>query len=198
MLFRAFRNSLVVAALALAMLATGRPVLADTELGDNGTVGAHSLTDTSSTPGAKCHYRFNSDLGLGRLKSITVRPPNMSAVAGRTNQIVGWKFAIQRRFVGSSTGPWKQIYHSILQTTSTGGSGDAGGFSSMTAPISLPSNEGATGVHHFRVIVSMFWYRKDDETIQGSSRHRVDFYRGVMNTGERWTDDGSCGGLSPS
>lgn len=194
---RTIRVPLAVAAFAILCLAASQPVLADTALGHTGTVGVHSLTDTSGKPGARCSYNFNSMLGLGKLKSITVRPPNMSAVAGRTSQIIGWQFTIQRRFVGSSTGPWKNIYRSIRQTTSIGGSGDSGGFSSLTAPISLPSNEGETGEHYYRVIVKMFWYHKD-ESVQGTARNRVDFYRGVMNTGHRWTDNGSCGGLSPS
>ena len=197
MFSRTVRVPFAFAVFGLAALAVGQPVLADTELGHTGTVGAHSLTDTSSKPGAKCHYTFSTGLGLGKLKTIEVRPPNMSPVAGRTHQIAGWQFTIQRRFVGSSTGPWKQIYKSNQQTTAIGG-GDSGGFTSMTAPITLPSNEGVTGEHFYRVFVKMFWYRKDDATVQGTALHRVDFYRGVMNTGERWTDDGSCGGLSPS
>jgi hypothetical protein len=191
---RTVRVPLATAVFGLAALAVGQPALADTELGHTGTVGAHSLTDTSSQPGAKCHYNFNSGLGLGKLKTIEVRPPNMSPV--RTKQVVGWQFTIQRRFVGSSTGPWKQVYRSVTQTTSIGG-GDSGGFTSMTAPISLPSNEGANGEHFYRVIVKMIWYHADS-SVMGTARHRVDFYRGVMNTGEHWTDDGSCGGLSPS
>lgn len=191
---RTVRYPFAVAAFAALTLAAGQPVVADTPLGHTGTVGAHSLTDTSSTPGTRCDYKFSSGLGLGKLKSMTVKPPNMSPV--RTKQIVGWQFTIQRRFVGSSTGPWKQVYHSITQTTSIGG-GDSGGFTSMTAPISLPANEGATGEHFYRVIVKMFWYHADS-SVMGTARNRVDFYRGVMNTGEHWTDNGSCGGLSPS
>jgi len=64
--------------------------------------------------------------------------------------------------------------------------------------ITLDPNEGATGVHRYRVIVQMDWFGKNGKTVVGTSRHRVDFYRGVMNTGQRWVDDNWCAGLSPS
>jgi len=174
---------------AFAILATigSQTVFADTELGDTGKVGTHSLTDTHSTPGAKCHYNSND-----KLKAIEARPPNMAAFAGRTNQVVGWRFTVERRL---NLGPWKQVAKSVQQTTSVGGSGDAGGFSSMTVPITLPANEGMNGEHEFRVVVKMFWYAKDDQTVNGTSRHRVDFYRNLMSNGGRSTDDGSCGAL---
>ena len=196
MVFRAARFPLAVAVFALFMLAAGQPVLADTELGDHGNVGVHSLTDTHSTPGARCDYKFKSVLGLGELKSITVRPPNMDASPGRTQQIIGWRFMIQRSFVGEHNAPWKTVYKSDLQTTSIGGEG--GGFSSMSTAIIVPPNEGVTGVHHYRVVVKMVWFGKDGQSVIGWSSHRVDFYRGAMNTGQRWVDNGWCAGLSPS
>ena len=187
---RTLRFPFAVAAFAALTLAAGQPVLADTPLGHTGTVGAHSLTDTHSTPGAKCHYE-GGGVGVGFIDSIKVRPPNMSPV--RTKQIAGWQFTVERRFVGSSTGPWKQVYHSVIQTTSIGG-GDSGGFTSMTAPISVPSNEGTTGEHFFRVIVKMFWYHADS-SVMGTARNRVDFYREIKGNLAA-TFDGSCGGLS--
>ena len=66
----------------------------------------------------------------------------MAAFAGRTNQVVGWRFTVERRL---NLGPWKKVAKSVEQTTSVGGSGDAGGFSSMTVPITLPANEGMNG-----------------------------------------------------
>jgi hypothetical protein len=117
----------------------------------------------------------------------------MEAAAQRTNQIVGWRVSVERRL---DLGPWKTVYTSIRQTTSVGGSGDAGGFSSMTAPITLPANEGVNGAHEFRVVVKMFWYAKDDQTVNGTSRHRVDFYRNLLSNGDRSTDEGSCAALT--
>jgi len=185
MVLRAMRIPLALAAFALLCVFGSQVVLADTELGDTGKVGVHSLTDTHSTPGARCHYNAS-----GKLKSIEVRPPNMQAFAGRTNQVVGWRFTVERRV---DPGPWKTVYTSVRQTTSVGGSGDAGGFTSMTAPITLPPNE--SGQHEFRVLVKMFWYAKDDQTVNGTSRHRVDFYRNLTSTGGRSTDEGACGAL---
>jgi hypothetical protein len=57
--------------------------------------------------------------------------------------------------------------------TSIGGEG--GGFESMTAPITLDPNEGATGVHRYRVDVQMEWFGKNGQTVVGKSLHRVDF-----------------------
>ena len=62
----AFLGSVLIAALAVA-----QPALAYTELGTTGTVGAHSLTDTSGSPGAVCVYKFNSD-NAWQLKHIYV------------------------------------------------------------------------------------------------------------------------------
>lgn len=191
MIIRAKRVSLAFAAFALLLMLGSQTALADTELGDHGKVGVHSLTDSSSTPGAKCTYKVGAT--FTKLKSITVRPPNMAASPGRTSQIIGWRFVIERRFNGSTLGPWKQIYRSPLQTTSIGGEGS--GFSSMSAAITLPPNEGITGEHEFRVVVKMVWLGKDDQTVVGSSRHRVDFYRVVTTAGGHSTTQASCGAL---
>jgi len=196
MFTRGLRVPLAVFVFMIGALFAAQTVLADTELGDKGKVGVHSLTDTHAKPGVTCKYKFSSGLGLGKLRTITVRPPNMAASPGRSQQVIGWSFTIQRRRVGEQNTPYKTIYRSDLQTTSIGGEG--GGFESMSASITIPPNEGVTGVHHYQVIVKMLWYGKDDQTVVGSSRHRVDFYRGVMNTGEHWVDTEWCASLSPS
>ena len=196
MLTRMLRLPLAAAVFVILLVAAGQMALADTVLSQSGNVGANSLTDTHAKPGATCNYKFNSGLGLGKLKTITVRAPNMAASPGRSHQIIGWKFSIERRRVGEQSTAWKTIYHSVLQTTAIGGEG--GGFESMTAPITLDPNEGATGVHRYRVDVQMEWFAKNGQTVVGKSLHRVDFYRGVMNTGQHWVDDGWCAGLSPS
>lgn len=194
---RVARTSLAVAAFALLTVVGSQSVLADTELGDHGVVGTHSLSDTHSSPGVTCHYKFASGIGLGKLKSITVQPPNMALATGRSQQIIGWSFTIQRRRQGEQDTVWKQVYRSIRQTTSIGG-GDSGGFEPMSTSITLDPNEGVTGIHQFRVFVKMYWYGQNGSTVNGWSKHRVDFYKGVMNTGEHWVDDSYCAGLSPS
>jgi hypothetical protein len=195
MLSRSLRSAIAGGALLAAAVVVAQPAFADTELGDSGDVGAHSLTDTHSTPGVRCDYHFNSGSGLGRLTSMTVKPPNMDLSPDKSHQTIGWSFSIQRRRQGEQDTVWKQVYKSPLQSTSIGG-GDSGGFSSMSTDITVPANEGATGIHQYRVVVKMRWYGAAG--VIGSSRHRADFYRGVMNTGQKWTTDGYCAGLSPS
>jgi hypothetical protein len=67
----------------------------------------------------------------------------------------------------------------------------------MSVSVSVGPNEGVTGVHHYRVTVNLYWYGSGGSTIIGSSRHRVDFYKGVMGT-QHWVDSAWCASLSPS
>jgi hypothetical protein len=194
--WRTLRAPLAGATLVLVAVFAAQPALADTELGDSGHVGAHSLTDTHAQPGVTCNYKYSSSLGVGKITKLTVRPPNMDLAPGRTHQIIGWSFTIDRRRVGEQNTAYKHYYTSPLQTTSIGG--ESGGFSSMSTPITFPPNDGITGVHHYRVTVKMVWFAKDGETVSGTSRHRVDFYKGVENTGQHWVDNEWCASVSPS
>ena len=70
MLGRALRSTLVVTTVAIALLGIAQPVFADTELGHTGTVGVHSLSDTSGNPGTTAKYKYNSSDGFGWLKRL--------------------------------------------------------------------------------------------------------------------------------
>ena len=192
---RSLRTGILGAALLLVGLVAAQPAFADTELGDSGKVGAHSLRDTHSSPGATCRFRFDAQVGLGKLRSMTVHPPRMAASPGKSVQLIGWRFTIQRRLVGERQTSWRTVYKSAEQTRTIGGQGS---FYDMRAPISVPANDGVTGVHQYRAIVKMFWYATNGQTVIGSSRHRDDYYKGVMNNSRSWIQNGYCASFSPS
>jgi hypothetical protein len=195
MLGRALRSTLVVTTLAVALLGIAQPVFADTELGHTGTVGVHSLNDTSASPGAICKYHYLSSYQFGRLRRITVQPPNMMAVAGKSAQTVGWEFIVERKSLplGPPT-PWKKRYTSPEMTAVTSDSHNAA-FSSAYVGVKVPAPPGAEdGARHiYRVTVKMFWHRGDG-SVMGSSRHRVDFYRIVESNGGTGEQDSFCDG----
>lgn len=181
---RALRSWFVVTALALAALGAAQPVFADTELGHNGTVGVHSLTDTSASPGAIARYKYNNADGFGWLKRLFVHPPNMRAVAGRSAQTVGWLFTVERKICGlGGCDIWRLRYTSPEMTAVTDDSHNAA-FSDATVGVTVPcghncADAGAT----YRVNVKMIWHRPN-QSVQGTARHRVYYYRAQMDTGE--------------
>ena len=96
------------ALLMIALLASG-PVLADTDIGMSGVVGAHSLVYTGTKAGATCRYN------VSLLKHLDVRPPRMRAVSG--TQAVGWRFAVLRtRYPDIGVATTKKTYTSQWQT----------------------------------------------------------------------------------
>jgi hypothetical protein len=174
----------VVTTLAVAMLVIAQPVLADTELGHTGTVGVHSLSDTSGNPGTTAKYKYNSSDGFGWLKRLFVKPPNMRAVAGKNAQKVGWLFTVERKICGiGGCDIWRLRYTSPEMTAVTDDTHNAA-FSEATVGVTVPcghncADAGAT----YRVTVKMIWHRAND-SVQGTARHRVYWYRAVMDTGE--------------
>jgi hypothetical protein len=83
----------------LTLVIGATPVAAYNHLGTTGTTGTHSLTDTRSTPGADCLYRFKDSGSAWELRRITVDPPNVQANAFQDgDQEVGWRFTVDRRY----------------------------------------------------------------------------------------------------
>lgn len=189
-----FRRVVAVSALVFVALATAQPVFADEELGERGTVGQHSLTDTFSNPGARCKYREMSDPDdVGRLRRIVVRPPNMRAVAGKDDQMVGWQFTVQRRIThGRDPRFWEKRYISPTYTATTDDAHDAP-FSEASVRVYVPFTEPGSGHGYaeYRVNVTMFWYRADG-SVQGMAKHRVEFYQMVMDTRARGAETDTC------
>lgn len=192
MSIRSLRSPLVVATVLLALIAGAQPVLADTPLSQTGTVGVHSLRDTASSPGANCKYKYLSAHGYGKLKKIVVMPPRMRAVAGKSAQLVGWTFTVQRRIVSlGPNNPWENRYTSPEMTAVTDDAHNAS-FSAASVPVIVPFPPDSLDVAAFyRVHVKMFWHTANG-SIQGTATHRVDYYRHVMSTGGSKVNQDIC------
>lgn len=190
-----------ISALVFATLAIS-PALADRELGHTGTVGFHTLRDSSSKGGAICQYKgiYPSPGGYsyeGKLKWIDVRPPKVRAIAGV--QKVGWRFMVERQRLANSVGPWVLRYTSRIQTDMTNSNTNAS-FSMKGINVVVPTSGADDSPEYlYRVKVKMFWY-KPNGSVQGTATHLVENYRQVYND---WpigddtvttTDEYPCGG----
>jgi hypothetical protein len=159
------------------------PVQADTELGETGTTGFHSLRDSESSPGYSCHYKgiYPPPSGLdydGKLNGIDVRPPRMKAISGR--QQVGWRFMVERLKASDISSNWIVTYKSSVQRDTTSSRRNAS-FSTRDVDVRLPADgvEEDT-IYEYRVKVKMFWYTPDGG-VQGTSTHAADWYNQVLH-----------------
>ena len=184
------RRFLVSGTVAAALLIGAQPVFAETELSHTGTWGTHDLTDSTSYPGATCSYLYKSASTDGKLIKIVVRPPHMQAVAGKNAQTVGWKFSVQRRVqgIGGAT-DWVRRYLSPEMTAVTDDAHYAA-FDSASVPV-ITGPAGAGGMYQYRVVVGMIWHRQDG-SIQGRVRSRIDSYRNVLDTGPARVTSNYC------
>jgi kynureninase len=152
---RTIRGAAFAVTLAILAVVVAQPVLADTELGHTGTVGVHSLRDSSSEYGASCKYRYLPAYDFGQLRRVYVFAPRVRAVTGHSSQLVGWKFTIQRRTVWlDGPGPWKNRFTSTEQMAMTSDSAYAP-FTERSASVDVPfgpDENGAAaqyrGLHH--------------------------------------------------
>jgi hypothetical protein len=188
---RAFIARLTPAALAATVLiAGGQPALAATQLSQTGTVGPHSIKDTASSPGVTCDYQHKSPGSFGKLVFIVVGRPKMRAVTGWTNQIVGWKFTVQRRTVSEGgPGPWQNRYTSKEQTSPASENTNATFSNRGVQVITGPPMTGAS--YQYRVLMTMFWHLGDG-SVQGKVKERIDFYEDSENTGPTAEQDHEC------
>lgn len=188
---RPTRYLVAFAASLIALVIGASPVSAYKHLGTTGNTGTHSLTDTRSSPGADCVYRF-SDVGTAwELRRINVRPPNVQAsVFHEGNQRVGWRFSVERResnaFTGS--GSWIHRYTSPTQKRTTDADHDAS-FSPMDVSVRVPEVASSDVWYHYRVIVKVLWYR-DNGSVSGTARMRVEWFKsffGDDTAKQRWS-----------
>jgi hypothetical protein len=186
--FRTFVAVLACALVAVALNAL--PTLADTPLGHSGTVGAHSLHDTASSPGVTCNYGYKVAQDAGKLVKLVVAPPRVHAAAGNSAQEVGWRFTVQRRVqgIGGAT-PWVHRYTSPEMTAVTDDAHNAA-FTSASVPV-IPGAFLAGGVYQYRVLVSTTWHGSKGG-IMGKATNREDFYVGVLNTGGTLMQNEHC------
>lgn len=189
----AFIGRLTPAALLAAVLiGGGQPALAATQLSRTGTVGTHSIEDTTLSPGATCRYQHEAPGHFGKLVKIVVQPPNMHAVAGKSSQTVGWTFEVQRRLAAGPEGPpgpWQHRYTSTEMKSVTDDSHDAA-FTSASVPV-IAGHPQAGGGFEYRVLVTMFWHLGDG-SVQGTVKERIDFYKDSENTGPTAEQDHEC------
>lgn len=189
---RPTRCLVAFAAATLALVIGGLPVAAYKHLGTTGTTGTHSLTDTRSSPGADCRYRFIDRGTAWELRRINVRPPNVQAsVFHDGNQQVGWRFTVQRRYADAfheQPGPWEHRYTSPTQKATTDADHDAS-FSPMDVSVQVPDDASSDVWYRYRVIVKVFWYR-DNGSVSGTARMRVEWFKsyfGDDTAKQRWS-----------
>ncbi len=180
---RSLRTLVVVGTIGVAALAATQPVLAY-ELSSTGTVGVHSLTDTSSNPAAIGRYRWYASDGVGWLNRFYVNPPNMRAVAGHSSQTVGWKYMVERKMCGiGGCGSWMLRFTSMQFTAVTSDTHNAA-FTQETASVTVPCGHNcADAGAKYRITVKMIWH-SGDGSVQGTVLNRIYWYGQQMNTGE--------------
>lgn len=166
----------LIALSAMAALVMAQPALAYTDLGTTGTTGAHSLTDTSSSPGTGCVYKFSTGMGIWKLKHMYVQPPNVKAAPGHGMEQVAWQFTVQREIVSfGGISPWKDRYTSPKFYATTDSTHNAG-FAEESVGVTVPFDFGADASANYRVLVKVFWYDKHSAVI-GTDTMRDDWYQ---------------------
>jgi hypothetical protein len=178
------RYTFVLVAVAIGVLVAAQPAWAYKEVRQSGTVGMHSLTDTSSSPGADCIYRYRSGWGLWQLKRINVDAPNVRAVPSQGDEQVGWRFTVQRRAFSAFSnhpGPWEHRYTSEVFKAVTDSTHDAA-FSPAAVRVNVPVEPGSDVVFIYRAVVKAYWYRANGSVL-GTATMRVGWYNSVKGSG---------------
>jgi hypothetical protein len=187
---RIARMSLLIGS-AFAALAIAQPAMAYTELGTTGTTGAHKLTDTSSSPGVICEYKYSASDELSKLKHIDVLPPKVKGITGHGNEQVAWRFIVQRQISGfGGPGPWKNRYTSPKWFATTDSAHNAP-FLDEGVNVTVPFDSGGDAVAVYRVIVKAFWYDAHGNVI-GTATMRDDWYRSVQPPDQAVTRHHEC------
>jgi len=140
-----------------------------------------------------CKYRsFEVEGTTGfRLRRVAVDPPT-DLYARRTEQTVGWRLLVQRRYDGEN---WKRIFASVIQK-STATPTEPGVFSQLFAKIDYIDgiDRWPNGRHsEFRAVLKFYWYRKDG-TIATSERYANHIYHAYRDGEYQFTSNGSCEG----
>lgn len=160
------RTARAVLILTASLTLTAAPALADAPVGHSGVSGAHSLTDSPESPGARCFY--NDDSNVYRIR---VMPPSMFArdrTRNRDRQWVGSRVELRYRAPG---GPW-QTLHTTPVTTVRAWDDTPAALPRITVPVAHPVGSG-----EYRVNVRMTWYRPGTSTVwEGTARHAVEYY----------------------
>lgn len=175
-------------AAVLLALAASPVASADTSVRESGTRGAHSLRDSSGSPGVTCKYRtFDLYLGYweGWLRRLNVQPPRVWAAAG--TQQVGWRFKAQRK---RNNGAWQTTYTSPT-SRATATLTVMASFSSKSINVVEPNDAGLGPDYRYRVRVEMFWYNPSG-SVTGKSVHMVNYYQRNYPDGFSSDERGVC------
>jgi len=185
------RRLMMVALAVTAAISVSQPALGYVETKTTGTVGAHSVTDSASTPGVICSYKPSSTPGVAKLKRIYVSAPKVKAIAGSGHEKVGFRYVIQRaRYGGSHSGEFRLLYKSPIFTSVTDPTHNAG-FGQDSHDISIPYAYG-TDSTGYRVIITAFWYQGESgTTLRGTAKGRIEWYA-LANGVNAGPFNGSC------
>jgi hypothetical protein len=183
MFSRRLRILVISATVAAAALGVAQPALAQ-QLSQTGTVGVHSMTDTSGHPGAIGRYKWYASDNAGYLNRFYVNPPNMRAVAGNASQTVGWLYMVERKDCGlGGCGPWKHTFTSVEFTAVTSDAHNAS-FSQATASVTGPCDHGCSdGGSLYRITVKMIWHHPNG-SVQGTVLFRIHWYGAQVTNGD--------------
>jgi len=181
---RTARHVLALSAALVAFVLGAAPVAGYEHLGTTGNTGTHSLTDTRSSPGADCVYKFFDAGTAWELRRIKVRPPHAQASAFHSNgdQQVGWRFTVERRYVDAFTGAgvWQHRYTSPIQKRMTDADHDAS-FSAMDVRVNVPDDASSDVWYKYRVVVKVFWYR-DNGSVSGTATMRIEWFKSFFGS----------------
>ena len=197
MFSRRLRGLVIAGTVAISVLAIAQPALGG-DLGHRGTVGSYSVTDTSSNQSVLAHYRWYNSDNLGWLKKLFVDPPKMKAVAGRSNQTVGWQFIVERKDCGfTGCAHWKKTYTSPEMTAVTDDAHNAS-FSQASVRVYVPCGHLCEDeVSAYRVTIKMIWH-KANGNVQGTAKYRIYWYASETSRGDTGVQEKVAGaGWSP-
>jgi hypothetical protein len=177
------RGLAAIAFAASLALAGGGLASADVELGDHGHFGPHQLDDADFSPGVTCNYGTHPS--AYRLTRVRVKAPYVHA-AGADPQKVGWDFQLQ--FGTSENGPWKLVATS-QRHTATGTASSIAPFKPMSVAVDAAKHG------HYRVIMGIYWYKHG--SINGHSRHRLEWYKAGSSLPKPFAVGSDCAGVLP-
>jgi len=169
---------------AVSALTVANPAAAFQQTGTTGTTGAHSVTDTASSTGGICIYKYDTSFDVWELKRIVVNAPKMKAVPGMGSEKVGWSFTIQRRTwsaFSNNPGPWQNRLTSATFTANTNSSTNAS-FTQQGAKVIVPADPGSDAAWQYRVNIKMTWYKANGTSVLGTATGRVEHYAGYEET----------------
>ena len=152
----------------------------------SGKVGAHSLVDTTGTPGGTCTYgRLVNGSIHNWLRRLDVSPPQAFARSGRTTQKVAWRLRVQY-WDGAAWSLDKRTDWKMRKATPT----TAAAFSGRGKQVGSPD------LHDFpayRARIDLRWFGRDGRTIAGRASMSPRHYLGREDPLPDHLQEDDCG-----